>query len=75
MRILFLAAGIALIGAMSSPSVAADLVVPKQMPTKAAAPAKKLACLRWVPQTYSWYNYCDPIPYYGKHQNHWFGPF
>ena len=69
MRIMFFAASIALIGIMSSPSFAADLNVPKQMPTK--APVKQAACLRWVPQNYSWYNYCDPVPHYGKHENHW----
>jgi len=75
MRILFLAASVALLGVIASPSIAADLTLPRKeaMPTK--APAKQLACLRWVPQNYSWYNYCDPVPYYGRHQNHWFGPF
>jgi len=24
------------------------------------------ANLRWVQTTYSWYNYCDPIPYYPR---------
>jgi hypothetical protein len=76
MRILFFAAGMALLGSLASPSVAADLTLPRQkeamMPTKAPA---QLVCLRWIPETYSWYNYCDRVPNYGPHENHWFGPF
>ena len=28
-------------------------------------------CIRWVRQTKSWYNYCEPVPYYGLPPSHW----
>lgn len=77
MRALLFAAGMAALCIMSSPGIAADLAVPQKdvvMPTK--APAAEAVCLRWVEQNYSWYNYCDPVPYYPrKYAYHWFGVF
>ena len=63
MRTMPVAATIALLCTMTSSVFAADMSVPAapQAPRSAEA-----VCLRWVPQTYSWYNYCDPIPYYGR---------
>jgi hypothetical protein len=55
------------------PAGAADLIMPhakRQVATTQRVAPRQAACLRWVEQNYSWYNYCDPIPYYGKHQNH-----
>jgi len=54
---------------------AADLALPKKA-TVATTPQPVVAdqyCLRFVEQTYSWYNYCDPIPYYGRHKYAWSG--
>jgi len=33
---------------------------------KAPKAVAEQVCLRWVQTTYSWYNYCDPIPYYPR---------
>jgi hypothetical protein len=62
MRKAALAGGIALLGGAASPVFAADMAVKAP---KAPAVAEQ-ACLRWVQTTYSWYNYCDPIPYYPR---------
>ena len=70
MRKTAIAAGIALICALTSPVVAAD------MTTKAPRAARVTAepvCLRWVQQNYSWYNYCDPVPYYTRATRYWWG--
>ena len=64
--------------AVASLANAADLVVPqkREAAVEQKAPAAELACMRWVEQTYSWYNYCDPIPYYGRNKYAWWGgPF
>ena len=63
MRKAALAVGIALLCGTASPGFAADMAVKGP---KAAPVVAEQACLRWVQQTYSWYNYCDPIPYYGR---------
>jgi len=68
MRVLGIAAGLALMCAMASPVMAADMAV-KAAPKAVKAPPKQAACLQWIEQTYSWYNYCDPIPYYGRGWN------
>ena len=60
MRKAALAVGIALLCGTASSVLAADMAV--KAPAAVAAPA----CLRWVQQNYSWYNYCDPIPYYPR---------
>jgi hypothetical protein len=70
MRKTAIPAGIALICALTSPVVAAD------MTTKAPRAARVTAepvCLRWVQQNYSWYNYCDPVPYYPRATRYWWG--
>ena len=61
--------------AVASLGNAADLTVPRQREAVVAekAPAAELVCMRWVEQTYSWYNYCDPIPYYGRNKYAWSG--
>ena len=44
------------------------------MPVKATKEARVVAepaCLRWVQSNYSWYNYCDPIPYYPRATRYW----
>lgn len=63
MRVSVFAAGTALLCIMASPAMAADLAVQTKV---AKAPVE---CLRWIQQTYSWYNYCDPMPYYGRGRN------
>lgn len=72
MRTLPIAAGIALLCAVTSPVLAADMAVkaPKEAPRVSTAEA---VCLRWVQQNYSWYNYCDPIPYYPRSTRYWWG--
>jgi hypothetical protein len=70
MRTASIAVGFALLCAITSPGIAADMVV--KAPKAARVAAAETACLRWVPQTYSWYNYCDPVPYYGRlSRYHW----
>jgi hypothetical protein len=71
MRTVPLAASIALLCIMTSPVFAADLVAAPQKPI--VAPQAEVVCLRWIQQTYSWYNYCDPIPYYGRQKHSWLG--
>ena len=71
MRTLPISAGIALLCAVSSPVFAADMAV-KATPAPRVAAAEPV-CLRWVQQNYSWYNYCDPIPYYPRSTRHWWG--
>jgi hypothetical protein len=77
MRALLFAVGTTALCIMSSPGIAADMAVPRQketmVPTR--APAVEAACLRWVEQNYSWYNYCDPVPYYGRQKYNQFGEF
>jgi len=60
MRKAALAVGIALLWGTASPVFAADMAV------KAPKAVAEQVCLRWVQTTYSWYNYCDPIPYYPR---------
>lgn len=74
MRILLLLAATVCLGLSAGSTKAADLTVPrhKEAAVPHKAPPKRVACLKWVPQNYSWYNYCDPVPNYGRHQNHWF---
>jgi hypothetical protein len=70
MRKTAIAAGIALLCLATSPVLAADMAVKAPKATHvAAAPA----CLRWVQQNYSWYNYCDPVPYYPRAARYWWG--
>jgi hypothetical protein len=66
MRAFLLAASITLLWLSAVPGRAADLAVPQQTATHQAAPVKEVACVRWVEQTYSWYNYCEPVPNYGR---------
>jgi hypothetical protein len=66
MRTISIAAGFALLCAVTSPVLAADMPV-KAAPRVVAEPV----CLRWVQQNYSWYNYCDPIPYYPRATRFW----
>jgi hypothetical protein len=57
-----------------SQSFAADLALPKKETVISTQPVvADQYCLRFVEQTYSWYNYCDPIPYYGRHKYAWSG--
>jgi hypothetical protein len=63
MRKTAIAAATALACAAASPALAADMAV--KAPKEARVAAEQV-CLRWVQQTYSWYNYCDPIPYYPR---------
>jgi len=70
MRTLSIAAGFALLCAGASPVLAADMPVKA---TKEARIVAEPACLRWVQSNYSWYNYCDPIPYYPRATRYWWG--
>lgn len=67
--------GVVFLCAAMSAASAADMAVPRQkhaaIPEK-AAPAEA-ACIKWVEQNYSWYNYCDPVPYYGRNKYVWQG--
>lgn len=57
---------------------AADLAVPVQKRTviREPRPVAQPVCMRWIEQTYSWYNYCDPVPYYSRHRyDSWAGLF
>jgi hypothetical protein len=71
MRALFLAVGAAAFCVMSSPGIAADMTMPKKAAV-VRAPVE-VACLRWVEQNYSWYNYCDPVPYRPRQNHNFFG--
>jgi len=71
MRTLAVSAGIALLCAVTSQVFAADMAV-KATPAPRVA-AADAACLRWVQQNYSWYNYCDPVPYYPRSTRYWWG--
>ena len=70
MRTLSIAASFALFCALTSPVLAADMPVKA---TKEARVVAEPACLRWVQSNYSWYNYCDPIPYYPRATRYWWG--
>ena len=73
MRAFVVAIGAIVFCSMNSPGIAADLPVKqKEMAMPAKVPEAEVACLRWVEQNYSWYNYCDPIPYYPR-KNYYFG--
>jgi hypothetical protein len=71
MGMMSVATGFALLCAAASPVFAAD------MPVKAARQVRvataEPVCLRWVQQNYSWYNYCDPVPYYPRATRYWWG--
>jgi hypothetical protein len=71
MRTMSIAVGFALLFAVTSPVLAADMAV-KVSPAPRVAAAEPV-CLRWVQQTYSWYNYCDPVPYYPRSTRLWWG--
>ena len=71
MRMLPISAGIVLLCAVTSPVFAADMAV-KASPAPKVAAAEPV-CLRWVQQNYSWYNYCDPVPYYPRSTRYWWG--
>ena len=71
MRTIPLAAGIAFLCAITSPVIAADMAVKTAKEPKVAA--AEVVCLRWVQQNYSWYNYCDPVPYYPRATRYWWG--
>jgi hypothetical protein len=72
MRSAFFIGAVLCVSAVQAAS-AADLPVSRHreavIPLK--APAAGVACLRWVEQTYSWYNYCDPIPHYARRKYSW----
>ena len=72
MRTIKLVAGVALLFfAITSPVLAADMAVKASKAPKVAA--AEATCLRWVQQNYSWYNYCDPVPYYPRSTRYWWG--
>jgi hypothetical protein len=76
MRSILSVVAVALFCSASGAAYAADLPVKaprQQTAVQTAAPAQ--TCLRWVEQTYSWYNYCDPIPYYSRHRYDKFAGF
>ena len=68
MRTVSVAGSIALLCVITSSAFAADLAVPAQREAVAQPQPTEVACLRWIEQTYSWYNYCDMIPYGGRHK-------
>ena len=70
MRKTAIAAGIALLCAAASQALAADMTTKGP---KVARVAAEPVCLRWVQQNYSWYNYCDPVPYYPRATRYWWG--
>ena len=63
---------IVLVALAATPSFAADLVV--KAPRKVVVERTEIVdCLRWIRQTQSWYNYCDPVPIYGLPVSHYDG--
>ena len=73
MRAFLFAVGTASLCIMSSPGIAADMALPRETVIPTKAPAAEVACLRWVEQNYSWYNYCDPVPHYPRQKHNRFG--
>jgi hypothetical protein len=71
MRAFLFAIGATAFCIMSSPGIAADMALPKKEAV-AGAPVQ-VACLRWVEQNYSWYNYCGPVPYRPRQNHNFFG--
>lgn len=74
MRTAHFLAGVVFLCAAVSAANAADMAVRQKhaaVPEK-VAPAEAV-CIKWVEQNYSWYNYCDPIPYYGRNKYAWQG--
>jgi hypothetical protein len=72
------AAGLAALCLWAGSALAADMAVkapPKQAVVQEVAPATEPVCLKWVEQTYSWYNYCDRVPYYSRHRYDTFAGF
>ena len=66
--------GIAAISLMSgSGAVAADMSVPVATERRVAVVEAPVDCIRWVRQNQSWYNYCDPVPYYPRATRYWWG--
>jgi len=70
MRTLRIAVGLAVLCAAVSPVLAAD--IPAKAPRERVAVAEPV-CLRWVQQNFSWYNHCDPVPYYPRATRLWWG--
>jgi len=70
MRTLLIAVGLAVLCAATSPVLAADMAV--KAPRERVAVAEPV-CLRWVQQNFSWYNFCDPVPYYPRNTRLWWG--
>jgi hypothetical protein len=69
--------GIAVFGLAGGVALAADMPVkaPKEAVVREAPVATERVCLKWVEQTYSWYNYCDQVPYYSRHRYDTFAGF
>ena len=70
MRLASMMVGIAVCGLAGGVALAADMPVKaqKEAVVREAPVVSERVCLKWVEQTYSWYNYCDPVPYYSKHR-------
>lgn len=69
MRLVIASTVLLLVALAGSRAFAADLALPKKDTLASRQPvATDHECLRFVEQTYSWYNYCDPIPYYGRNR-------
>ena len=75
MRTALLLAGSIAAFCLASSAQAADLAVSKHKTAAVHAPAAEPVCIRWVEQTYSWYNYCDSVPYYSRRKVGWLGFF
>jgi len=73
MRILAAIASLFVATLIGSQVFAADLALPKKEAVVSTPVVADQVCLRFVEQTYSWYNYCDPIPYYGRNKYPWSG--
>jgi hypothetical protein len=77
MRIFAATASLVVATLIGSQAFAADLALPKKEAVVSRPVATPVVadqvCLRFVEQTYSWYNYCDPIPYYGRNKYPWSG--
>jgi hypothetical protein len=68
--------GILTISLMSVCQVgAADLTVRGNGPRLAVAQTQ-VECIQWVRQNQSWYNYCDPVPYFPRttYGDSWWDP-
>lgn len=57
---------LAILSMSTCSAVAADLTPRVAVSRTAAVVETPIECIRWVRQNQSWYNYCDPVPYFAR---------